>query len=173
LKTEAADPTANTSDIANYDAEFKALQTQLTSLTSATFNGVSLFVSGGSTLAVSTSADGSLTQNITQSDLAGKTSAITGAADLAAITGTQITQAVTDIAAQRAQNGSEASSLNFAAQFLSVDSTNLQSADSLIQDTDVASESTELAKDNILVQAGESMLSQANSSAENVLKLLQ
>ena len=42
-----------------------------------------------------------------------------------------------------------------------------------ITDVDVAAESTELAKDNVLVQAGASMLSQANSSSQIALKLLQ
>ena len=173
LKTLADDPTKNSNDIANYDAEFKALQGQLTNLTNGTFNGVALFASGGSTLSVSTSDDGSLTQTITQSDLAGKTSAVTGAANLAAISVTQLTQTITDIAAERAQNGAEASSLNFASQVLSTNSTNLQSAVSHITDVDVAAESTNLAKEQILVQAGTSMLSQANSSAQSVLKLLQ
>jgi flagellin len=173
LKTMADDPTKNTSDIANYDAEFTALQGQLTNLTQSTFNGISLFASGGSTLSVSTSADGTLSQNITQADLDGKTSTITGATNLAGVTVSQLSTAISDVAAQRAENGAESSSLGYASQFLSVDSTNLQSANSLITDVDVASESTAMAKDNILVQAGTSMLSQANSSAQTVLKLLQ
>jgi len=40
-------------------------------------------------------------------------------------------------------------------------------------DTNVATESTEMARDNILVQAGTAMLAQANSSSQSILKLLQ
>jgi flagellin len=173
LETMANDPTKNTGDIANYNAEFTALQGQLTDLTSGTFNGVNLFVSGGTTVAVAISADGSQTQTITQSDLAGQTSTITGASGLGAITLAQLSTAITAVATMRAQNGAEGSGLNFATQTLAANSTNLQAANSRITDVDVAAESTELAKDNVLVQAGASMLSQANSSAQVALKLLQ
>jgi len=76
------------------------------------------------------------------------------------------------VATMAAQNGAESSGLNFAAQTLSANSTNLQAAVGQITDVDVAAESTELAKDNVLVQAGASMLSQANSSSQIALKLL-
>ena len=174
LKTEANDPTKSSSDIANYNAEFTALQSQLTDLSAGNFNGVALFVSGGSTLSVSTSADGSTTQAITQSNLAGVTSAITNASSgINGVTSSQLTAAISAVAAERATNGAQASRLNFASQVLSVNATNLTAAVSQITDVDVATESTKLAKNNILVQAGTSMLAQANSSAQSVLRLLQ
>jgi flagellin len=173
LETMANDPTKNSGDVANYNAEFTALKGQLSDLTSGTFNGVPLFVSGGATLSVGISADGSLTQSITQADLAGQTTSITSAANLAGVTLAQITTAITAVSTMRAQNGAEGSGLNFATQTLAANSTNLQAADSRITDVDVAQASTELAKDNVLVQAGASMLSQANSSAQIALKLLQ
>jgi flagellin len=46
-------------------------------------------------------------------------------------------------------------------------------ASSRIQDVDVAEESTEYAKENILVQSGTAMLAQANQMSQTVLKLLQ
>jgi len=174
LKTEANDPTKSSSDIANYNAEFTALQSQLTDLAAGNFNGVALFVSGGSTLSVSTSADGSTSQAITQSNLVGVTSAITNASGgITGVTSSQLTSAISAVAAERATNGAQTSRLMFASQVLSVNATNLTSAVSQITDVDVATESTKLAKDNILVQAGTSMLAQANSSAQSVLKLLQ
>ena len=174
LKTEANDPTKSSSDIANYNAEFTALQSQLTDLSAGNFNGVALFVSGGSSLSVSTSADGSTSQAITQSNLAGVTSAITNASSgINGVTSSQLTAAISAVAAERATNGAQASRLNFASQVLSVNATNLTSAVSQITDVDVATESTKLAKNNILVQAGTSMLAQANSSAQSVLRLLQ
>ena len=60
-----------------------------------------------------------------------------------------------------------------AATTLSVEYENLSSAISRIRDVDVAKESTQLAKYNILVQSGTSMLAQANQSPQSVLKLLQ
>ena len=188
LGTMASDVTKNSGDVANYNAEFKALQGQLTDLSKGTFNGVSLF--GGntdgsaSTLSVGISADGTLSQTISQAGLAGTVSSITkltdstsaGSALSQAIpsgTNTVIQTALTAVAAMAAQNGAESSGLNFASQTLAAASTNLQAANSQITDVDVAKESTELAKDNVLVQAGASMLSQANSSSQIALKLLQ
>jgi len=174
LKTQSKDVTKSSSDISNYNAEFSALQSQLTALTEGTFNGVALFVSGGSNLSVSTSADGSTTQSITQSDLATAVSSITGASSgITSVSSSQLTTAITAVASERATNGAQASRLNFASQVLSVNASNLTSAVSQITDVDVATESTQLAKNNILVQAGTAMLAQANSSAQSVLKLLQ
>jgi flagellin len=177
LKTMSTDPTKNAGDIANYGAEFTALQGQLTDLTAGTFNGVNLFVAGGGSLNVDISADGTQTQSITQGDLAGATAAVVGTVavpvTLGSVTLAQITTGLTSVATMAAQNGAEGSGLNFAGQTLSAQSTNLQAAVSQITDVDVAAESTELAKDNVLVQAGASMLSQANASSQIALKLLQ
>jgi flagellin len=172
LKTMSSDPTKNAGDIANYGAEFTALQGQLTDLAAGTFNGVALFATGGTTLSVGISADGSLTQAVTQADLGAATSSVSSGA-LTGVSLATITTALTAVATMAANNGAEASGLNFAAQTLSANSTNLQAANSQITDVDVASASTELAKDNVLVQAGASMLSQANASSQIALKLLQ
>ena len=51
-------------------------------------------------------------------------------------------------------------------------SNNLSAAKSQITDVDVAKESTNYAKQNILVQSGTAMLAQANSMPQSVLKLL-
>ena len=55
LKTLYSDPTKNSSDLANYDKEFTALQSQLTALTSEKFNGNNLF--GTTALSVAVSED--------------------------------------------------------------------------------------------------------------------
>ncbi|MGN0368670.1 MAG: flagellin [Wujia sp.] len=52
-------------------------------------------------------------------------------------------------------------------------SENLTSAESLLRDTDMATEMTEYSKQSILVEAAQSMLSQANSGLNSVLQLLQ
>ena len=99
--------------------------------------------------------------------------AVSGAANLAAVTTTQVTAAITSVASFRAQNGADSSRLQFASDMLQVNRNNLEAANSRIADVDVAKESTSLARHNIMVQAGTSMLSQANSSTQAVLKLLQ
>ena len=171
LKTLSTDVTKSASDIANYDTEFTALKAQLTSITTATFNGVALF--GGGTLTVGTSEDGTQSLAITQSALATNVTAITAAANLAAVTTAVATTALTNVATSRAQNGSDASRLSFSADLLTVNRTNLEAANSRIVDVDVASESTKLARNNILVQASTAMLAQANASTQSVLTLLR
>ena len=86
---------------------------------------------------------------------------------------TKITTAITNVATSRAQNGAESSRLNFNAEMLATNRMNLEGANSRIVDTDIASESTKMARYNILVQGGAAMLAQANSTSQSVLKLLQ
>jgi flagellin len=171
LKTLSSDVTKSASDVANYDSEFTALKAELTNLAGSTFNNVALF--GGGSLTVGVSEDGSQTQAITQADLATNVTAITGAANLAALTTTVCSTAITNVATSRAQNGAESSCLQFASNMLSVNKTNLEAANSRIADVDVAQESTKLARFNILQQAGTAMLAQANSSTQSIMRLLQ
>ena len=180
LKTLYADPTKNTSDLANYDSEFTALQAQLTALTTEKFNGVALF--GTNSLTVSVTEDAATGSAVTMAarDL-GNTGTGVGAVTLTAITNlgntgltlSTITNAIQNVATMRATNGAEQSRLGFASQLLTTNKANLEAATSRITDVDVASESTQLARWNTLVQAGTSMLSQANQSAQTALKLLQ
>jgi flagellin len=180
LKTLYADPTKNTSDLSNYDSEFTALQSQLTALTSEKFNGVSMF--GTSTLSVATTEDGGTgsTVTIAARDLSSASSGIgaltaSGISTLGntAVTLTAITTAIQNVATMRATNGAEQSRLGFANELLTTNKANLEAANSRIIDVDVASESTQLARWNTLVQAGTAMLSQANGSAQTALRLLQ
>ena len=171
LKLLSTDVTKSATDIANYDTEFTALKAQLSSMTSQQFNGVDLF--GGGTLSIIASEDGTQTIDITQSDLATNVATITGAANLAALNVSDTSDAIANVATSRAQNGAESSRLGFASQLIATTGQNLQAADSRIADVDVAQESTNLAKNQILVQFGTSMLAQANSSAQSVLRLIQ
>ncbi len=173
LKSLSTDVTKTTSDIANYDAEFTALKSQLVNLTQDTFNGVGMFNVGAATVTVSTSEDGVQSMSITKADLAASVTPITGATGLAALSVATVTTAIAAVATQRAQNGAESSRLLFSADMLATNRTNLEAAVSRIVDVDVAVESTHLARNNILVQAGSAMLAQANTSAQSAVRLLQ
>ena len=81
-------------------------------------------------------------------------------------------QALQALAEIRAQNGAEQSRLHFAKDILAVNQVNLEQANSRIMDVDVASESSQLARWNILQQAGTAMLSQANQSTQSILRLI-
>jgi flagellin len=171
LKTLSTDVTKSTTDKDNYNSEFTALQAELTNLAGSKFNGISLY--GGGSLSVGVSEDGSQTQAITQADLATNVTAITGAASLTALGVAAIDTAITNVAASRATNGAQSSTLQYAGNMLSVNKTNLEAANSRIADVDVASESTKLARFNILQQAGTAMLAQANQSTQSIMRLLQ
>jgi len=80
--------------------------------------------------------------------------------------------AIQNLATLRAENGSLQQRMTFAADMLSINKVNLESANSRIADLDIASESANLARLNILQQAGTAMLAQANMSTQSVLRLL-
>jgi flagellin len=80
---------------------------------------------------------------------------------------------IQNIAGLRSQNGAAMSRLRFAADHVSLQRSNLVAAKSRIMDVDMAGESTNLAKQNFLVQASASMLAQANSLTEVALILLR
>jgi len=83
------------------------------------------------------------------------------------------TQALENVATLRADNGASMSRLRFAGQEMAVQKTNLIAAKGRVTDVDIAAESTQLAKYNVLVQASASMLAQANTSADVALMLLR
>ena len=82
-------------------------------------------------------------------------------------------QALANVAFLRAQVGGTMSRVTFAAENISLQKTNMKAALGRIVDVDIAEESTELAKFNILTQASAAMLAQANTSADVALMLLR
>jgi flagellin len=84
-----------------------------------------------------------------------------------------VQMALQQVADMRAQNGSEVSRVNFAEDLLKINAVNLEAANSRIIDVDVAAESSQLARYQILQQAGTAMLAQANTSQQSLIRLLQ
>jgi flagellin len=82
------------------------------------------------------------------------------------------TQAIENIATLRAENGGTVSRFNFAYEQATRTKATLEAANGRIMDVDIATESTNLAKYNILVQASASMLAQANATPNAALMLL-
>jgi len=220
LKALSQDVLKNSSDIANYNAEFKNLQVQLYQMSETKFNGVSLFATtyvnsagvttaatfntsgSGNTVSIFTSATGesgskvsinktALLAALTITETAGSVDtkntfqSRTGSAiysfgaetsasafELGDVSVAVFTQALQNVATLRAENGGSVSRLQFAKESASAQKTNLEAANGRIMDVDIASESTALAKYNILVQASASMLSQANTTSNVALMLL-
>jgi flagellin len=175
LSIQSQDVTKSDSDRALYQQEFNTLAQYVNNVATKEFNGVSLF--DGSNLNVTVDSDAN-TFTMTGVDLTGTTftnlstdsvgttaGAITALADVKA--------AITALAADRANIGANMEALNNYSNQLATLNTNLAAANSAIMDVDVAQESTQYAKYNILVQSGTAMLAQANSLPQTVLKLLQ
>ena len=80
--------------------------------------------------------------------------------------------AVASVNLKRADLGATTSRLNYAADNMSSVSMNARQSRSRVEDADYARETTELARTQIIQQAGTAMLAQANQSAQAVLKLL-
>ena len=83
------------------------------------------------------------------------------------------TQAIENLATLRADNGGSMSRLRHAADDVALQKTNMIAANGRIKDVDIATESTNLAKYQVLVQASASMLAQANTNTDVALMLLR
>ena len=100
-------------------------------------------------------------------------STVEGALDLSQISVGVITTALENISFLRAQNGGTNSRLSFAYESLALQKTNMKAALGRIVDADIAEESTNLAKYNVLAQGAAAMISQANSTTDIALMLLR
>jgi flagellin len=85
----------------------------------------------------------------------------------------KISEAIKTVSGARSELGAKQNRLEYTINNLNNYSENLTSAESQIRDTDMASEMTSYTKNNILQQAAQSMLAQANQSTQGVLSLLQ
>lgn len=84
-----------------------------------------------------------------------------------------VQKAINSVSSQRSALGALQNRLEHTVANLDNVSENTSSAESRIRDTDMADEMVEYSKNNILAQAGQSMLAQANQSTQGVLSLLQ
>lgn len=82
------------------------------------------------------------------------------------------TDALRVVSKQRADLGAYQNRFEMAVKGVDVAAENIQAAESLIRDTDMASEMVEYVKNNILIQSGTAMLAQANMKTQSVMQLL-
>ncbi|MGC8830662.1 MAG: flagellin [Verrucomicrobiia bacterium] len=175
LAVLAQDVTKTDNDRALYNKEFQSLASFITDTASKEFNGVSLF--DGTTLNVTIDSDAN-TFAMAGVNLGATvyTDATGSAVDTAANAATALTKvkaAIDQLATDRATVGANNARLSYTSEQLSILNTNLTATNSRIKDVDVAEESTQFARYNILVQAGTAMLAQANASPQYALRLLQ
>ncbi len=175
LSISAQDVTKSNNDRDLYNAEFSQLASYVNNVATKDFNGVSLFA--GSTLNVTIDSDGN-TFAMSGVNLGTTTAYATATAGNVSTTAAAVTAlanvklAIAQLATDRATVGANSTRLNFTSDQLAVLKQNLQAATSRITDVDIAEESTQYARFNILVQAGTAMLAQANIVPQSTLKLL-
>ncbi|MGZ8900157.1 MAG: flagellin [Limisphaerales bacterium] len=168
------DVTKSDADRALYNSEFTTLGAFITDTASKQFNGVALF--SATALNVTTDEDGGTfaMSGVNLGAAAYTTATGSGVASSAAAATalTNVKAAITQLGADRATVGASISRLSMTGEQLGVLKDNLAAANSRIKDVDVAEESTQFARYNILVQAGTAMLAQANATPQSALRLL-
>ena len=170
LAVQYSNGTLATSDQGAIQSEVNQLQSEISRIgTTAQFNGIALF-SASTTISFQVGANDGEQIGVTTTDMASLVGTISlgQSSTLSTIDG-----AINAVSAQRAQFGAVQNRLQYTLDNLSTYQENLSASLSRIRDVDMASEMVNFTKEQILQQAGTSMLAQANSAPQSVLKLLQ
>ena len=181
LSVLSQDVTKSNTDRSNYTVEFEQLQNYISDIGTKKFNGTTLFASTGQAVTIDSDA-----AKFTMSAVDMTSSAVTtGLANVyntsssgiynttsAASALSNIQTAIQNLADMRAKAGANIQRLNMTEEQLSITMENLAAASSRIKDVNVAEESTNFARQNILVQTGTAMLAQANVLPQSALRLL-
>ena len=180
LEAMYKDVTKSTSDKLTYDSEFTDLKAQINSIKDNTkFNGIDVF--GADTLNVFLDENLSASNGVIDLNddalLGTDLTALVGFASLAntvaANTAGNVADTLEEIAGRRATNGGQVRRLQYALANAQSQITNLTAANGRIVDVDIAAESSNLARQQILTQASAAMTAQANTSNDVALMLLQ
>ena len=176
LAVEAQNGTMSTNDVTSLNTEFQQDLQEIDRISGdATFNGNTLLAGAQNTINFQVGIDGNATDSIGVT-FGGCDTAGLGVAGTT-VTSSGILQTI-DTAMQalnttRGVFGAAMNRLQDASQATTSMQNNLSAALSTIQDVDVASETANLAREQVLAQAGASVLSQANQAPQLALKLLQ
>jgi len=172
LAVQSANGTNSGSDRTNLDAEYQALDAEITRLAgSTTFNGLSIIAGDAGATVFQVGANVADTLTIT-------TSAVTGVGgDVSTVVNsnlaiTAIDTAIDSIAGDRAAYGAASSRFSSAINNLQINVETTAAARGRIIDADFAVETANMTRASILQQAGTAMVSQANQLPQNVLSLL-
>ena len=178
LATQAANDTNTTTDRDALQQEMDQLTSEIDRIRSTTqFNSMNLLDGSftGKNLQVGALSGQSISisignMNASSLKISGLTVSSFSAAGKAMAS---IQAAINSVSTQRSKLGALQNRLEHTINNLDTTSENTSAAESRIRDTDMATEMVEYSKNNILSQAGQSMLSQANQQTQGVLSLLQ
>jgi flagellin len=182
LSIQSSSDTISNTERGFIDKEVQQLRAEVDRISHATeFNGKKLLAGEGGVMEIQVGQNNDPTQDRFQFDPS-KTNTTTEHLGLSGISVaskeasqenlTKIDEAIKTLSANRAELGAFQNRLQSTVNNLNVYDENMSAARSRIYDVDMASETAELTKQNILSQAGVSVLSQANQNAMGALKLL-
>ncbi len=178
LTVQGANGTNDTGEVANIEKELSELGAEIERIADTTaFNGKKLLEGTNGTIEVQAGANSGEKLTIDLENvktIAGtvKDLKVTDLAEANKSTGL-IDTALGNINTARATLGAQQNRLEYAQNNLTTSSENLTAAESRIRDVDVAKEMVNLSKLNILQQASQAMISQANQQPQGVLQLLR
>ncbi|RDW20767.1 flagellin [Oceanobacillus chungangensis] len=181
LYTQAANETLTTDDNNKIQAEITALTAQIDSIGDQTqFNTKNLLdgTVADITLQVGANSGETITLTLSNNKMAGIVSggslaALDGSNGTATANLTKVQNAINKVSENRSNLGAVQNRLEHTINNLGTSAENLTAAESRIRDVDMAKEMMAFTKNNILSQAAQSMLAQANQQPQGVLQLLQ
>lgn len=177
LATQAANGTYTDTARKNIKAEIDELTSEMDRIATATeFNGVTPLTAGGKmTFQIGATKAESInvsTKGMESGDLGVDGITVDSTANANAAIET-IDDAINTVSEYRATLGAAQNRMEHTVNNLKVTSENITAAESRIRDTDMADEITSYTKNNILMQAAQSMLAQSNAMPQGVLSMLQ
>ena len=172
LLVQKANGTYNSDDVTNINEELNSLGNEIASIVKNTqFNGKNVFTS---TVGVAFSHDAATSLSITGATDVVADLSTAKLTSLTLITGVSgIEDLIGTVNTQRAVYGSLQNRLEHTINNLATTSENLVASESRIRDVDMAKEMMEMTKNNILSQAAQAMIAQANQQPQSVLQLLR
>lgn len=183
LSVQAANGTNATADRESLNAEVKQLKTEIERVGSTTqFNKMDILKGDFSSSENKTLQVGANQAQVITIEISALTAVVQdalgddltiGSASAAQSSITKVQSAIQALSKTRSKLGALQNRLEHTVANLDNISENTQSAESRIRDTDMAEEMVQYSKNNILQQAGQSMLAQANQANQGVLSLLQ
>lgn len=179
LAMQASNGTLSSADRGAVNLEFSALQSEITRIQgSAQFNGVSVVATAATAVTFQVGLDNVAADQITvtfggvtmTTVLAATTSVSTYTAALTSLG--RIDTAISSVSGSRASFGAAMNRLDIAGSNIQTMRLNLSAANSRIRDVDVAEETARLSRNQVLTQAGTSVLAQANQMPQMAMNLL-
>jgi len=183
LATEAQSGSSDTTSLADIDAEYQKLLTEIGNIsTQTTFNGVSLLdgsssYNTGTGVSFQTGTSSTDTLKVLLTTINASSMSISGTslttATLAATAMSALTSAIANVSTERAGVGADLSQLKYTGDTVATSTTNLEAANSALTDVDLSAEQTAYTNAQTLTSAAVTALTEANQMQQELLKVLQ